>query len=228
MKRLTIAIFSLILISITAFTSRSQEDCMIITADKKEEYIEDLGIIDCEGKASYPGDSMPCENPKLFKQWLESQEIKNESSNRTEQINDLALYAVNGNTLAPDVQEYLYNKLDEMGISWFYEYALLIAYQESRFDFDIISFDGKDHGLFQYRLQFWQDNLTMNGLDINSDIYDPYAQIDLFCMQMAARAKWGCDVATMISRHNMSDWGAYNQDYVNQVMRWESSLERMK
>lgn len=129
------------------------------------------------------------------------------------------LFSVNGAVLDIGVQEYLYQRLCEANIGWFYHYAILIAYQESRFDFYAVNQKNHlDMGLFQYRSTFWN----------YGDIFNPYDQINVFTVQMMQRANVGCSVAEMISRHKTSDWGSYDQEYVNQVMQWESVLVQMR
>lgn len=118
------------------------------------------------------------------------------------------VYTVDGEQLDPGVADYLYRRLCESNIGWFYPFALLIAYQESSFNPLAVNPNGRDFGLFQFRLEFH------SGLDWQN----PYAQVDLFVQMMANRANAGKDVYSMISAHNMSDWGGYNQVYVDQVM----------
>ena len=118
------------------------------------------------------------------------------------------VYTVDGERLDPGVADYLYRRLCESNIGWFYPFALLIAYQESSFNPLAVNPNGRDFGLFQFRLEFHP------GLDWQN----PYAQVDLFVQMMANRANAGKDVYSMISAHNMSDWGGYNQVYVDQVM----------
>lgn len=128
------------------------------------------------------------------------------------------IYAVNGAVLAEDLQAYLYRRFCEAGIGWFYEYALLIAYQESRFNVLAENPNGRDKGLFQYRIEYYP------GLDWRN----PYAEADVFIQQMANRAYAGKTVAEMISAHNQSDFGPYCQEYVSIVMSWEPTLQRIR
>lgn len=123
-------------------------------------------------------------------------------------------YSVNGAVLDLDIQRYLYQRLAEKGIGWFMPYAIMIAYQESRFNPRAENANGQDKGLFQYRLKFYS----------GSDIFNPYEQIDIFTQQMANRANSGCSVNEMISRHMMSDYGTYNQTYVDQVLQHQVGL----
>lgn len=131
---------------------------------------------------------------------------------------DPPLYSVNGAVMPAELQEYLYNRLADCGIGWFMPYAVLIAYQESRFDIYAQNPNGLDKGLFQYRLPYWEEFTAEAGRS-GSDIFDPYAQVDVFAFQMARRAFQGFDVNSMISKHNMSDYGPFNQVYVDQVLQ---------
>lgn len=129
------------------------------------------------------------------------------------------LYAVNGEVLREDVQVYLYQKLCEHGIGWFFPYSILIAYQESHFDFHAVNpTNGIDMGLFQFRVTYYP----------GANIFDPFEQINIFAQLMGNRAAAGCDVYTMISRHNTSDYGAYNPQYVAEVMQHEPVLVRIR
>ena len=119
-------------------------------------------------------------------------------------------YSIQGITFSPEIASYLYAKLAENGIEWFMPYAVAIAFQESGFNPLAENKNGLDKGLFQYRITYWT----------SGDIFNPYTQVDVFVSQMANRAKLGIPVQEMISRHNVSDYGAYNPVYVQQVMQW--------
>ena len=127
-------------------------------------------------------------------------------------------YMVNGAVLDYGVQDYLYRRLCEAGIGWFFPYAVLIAYQESKFDPLAENPNGRDKGLFQYRVEY---HPTL-------DWRNPYAEADIFIQQMANRAYAGCDILTMISRHKQSDWGPYDAEYVAQVLQWEGRLVQIQ
>ena len=128
------------------------------------------------------------------------------------------LFSVNGAVLDIGVQEYLYQRLCEANIGWFYHYAILIAYQESRFDPLAVNPNGKDFGLFQFRLQYHPD----------LDWANPYAQVDRFVLMMANRAANGKTAAEMISAHNQSDYGPYCQEYVSIVMSHEAGMVQIR
>lgn len=128
------------------------------------------------------------------------------------------LYSVNGAVMPTDLQVYLYEQLAVRGIGWFFPYAVLIAYQESKFNIYAENPNGLDKGLFQYRNIYWS----------YGDIFNPYDQINVFVAQMTNRANCGCDILTMISRHNTSDWGEYNPVYVSAVMQWEPTLIKIQ
>ena len=129
------------------------------------------------------------------------------------------LYLVEGEKLDPGVAEYLYQRLCESGIGWFYEYALCLAYQESSFNHLAVNPNGRDFGLYQFRIEF---HPTL-------DWSNPYAQTDLFVSMMAARAAAGCDACSMISRHNTSDYcPEINPVYLTQVLSHLPTLQRIR
>ena len=193
--------------------------------------------------------AMPCENPEQFERWLETyeqetseEEAEVDGANPTVQESgsevisasraseqspvetvqgqeDTVIYSVNGETLNPDIQAYLYQRLSDYQLEWFMPYSILICWQESQFDQYNVSDDGLDYGLLQFRKQFWDWS--------RGDIFDPYAQIDVFVELMANRANAGCDLYEMISRHMQSDYGEYNADYVATVLSHEPNLKEV-
>ena len=118
------------------------------------------------------------------------------------------------------IQEYLYQKLAEAGIPWFMPYAVLITYGESHFDPTVTNEkNGIDKGLFQFRSTYWGAG----------DIFNPYTQIEVFTGLMANRANnLGCTISDMISRHNVSDYGPYNQAYVDYIMSEAGNLVQVR
>ena len=79
--------------------------------------------------------------------------------------------------------------------------------------------NGRDKGLYQFRVEF---HPTL-------DWSNPYAQTDLFVSMMAARAAAGCDVYSMISRHNTSDYcPEINPVYLAQVLSHLPTLQRIR
>lgn len=117
---------------------------------------------------------------------------------------------IDGDILDPGIADYLYRRLSEAGIGWFFEYSVCLIYQESRFDPLAQNPNGRDKGILQYRVEFYP------GMDWTN----PYQQIDVYCQQMANRLNvMGCSVEDAISRHNVSDYGVYNPVYVQQVLQ---------
>ena len=145
-------------------------------------------------------------------------EVQTEETTASAQQYIPPLYSVNGAVMPTDLQVYLYEQLAARGIGWFFPYAVLIAYQESKFDIYAQNPNGLDKGLFQYRITYWS----------YGDIFNPYDQINVFVNQMTNRANSGCDILTMISRHKQSDWGPYDPEYVAQVMQWEPTLNKIQ
>lgn len=221
--------------------SASEDDKILAEYDESREtgqIREDTGM-----------SGMPCENGEQFARWYESycasaredgneQETGEETESRraeepdcfeekhlevlpSEEVQmetEVPSYAVGDEVLNPELQEYLYQRLSEHGIEWFMPYAIMVAYQESRFDqYAVNPHNHIDMGLFQFRLPYYE----------GTDIFNPYEQIDIFTEQMANRANMGLDVYEMISRHNVSDYGTYNHEYVAQVMSHQSNLRKV-
>lgn len=190
---------------------------------------------------------MPCDNPEQFERWLETyeQEASEEeitegllpvdgrgesdgASIETEQaeveteaetVGQETIYAINGEVLNPELQAYLYQRLADHHIEWFMPYAVMMAYQESHFDCTAVNqSNGIDCGLFQFRAPYYE----------GQDIFNPYEQVDIFTEQMANRANSGQTVSEMISAHNVSDYGGYNQTYVDQVLSHSNNLREVK
>lgn len=179
--------------------------------------------------------AMPCCDPEGFGEWYESYCASSREDEETESETDIptevgeiesgtdevpvTLYSVGEDTLNPDIQAYMYQRLADHGIEWFMPYAVMMAYQESQFDCTAVNqSNGIDCGLFQFRAPYYE----------GQDIFNPYEQIDIFTEQMANRANSGRTVSEMISAHNVSDYGGYNQTYVDQVLSHSNNLREVK
>lgn len=194
--------------------------------------------------------AMPCVDGESFKKWMEtyeqtaSEEVevseREESSSEvpvnetrcevseeeTETVQETVphtakVFSVNGETLNPELQALLYDALDRHGISYFFELACVQCYQESHFNVWAENPNGRDKGILQYRLQYWDWN--------RGDIFDPAAQFELYAEQMAARLNAGLSADECISRHNTSDFvTAVNWEYVGQVKQHLANLREVK
>lgn len=108
------------------------------------------------------------------------------------------------------LEQALRSALVEAGIGDMYIYCWAQVQQESHWDPNAVSTDGKDYGLLQFRAQFW---------DGPGDIMDPYAQIQKYVQMVKARVDAGLSIEEIISRHLTSDWVTeINWDYVNLVL----------
>lgn len=128
------------------------------------------------------------------------------------------LYQVDGYIPDEAIQTYLYTRLCESGIGWFFPYSVCQIAQESTWNHLAENPNQKDKGLLQYRIEYvpWMD------------WRNPYQQIDYYVAQMANRAAAGCTVSDMISRHMTSDYGGYNQSYVDAVMQHSNTLVQIR
>lgn len=128
------------------------------------------------------------------------------------------LYMVDGYVPDENLQTYLYTQLCNSGIGYFFPYAVCLIAQESTWNPMARNANGEDFGLLQYKLRFvpWMDWTN------------PYQQIDYFVAQMANRSARGLTVSQMISCHMMSDYGEYNQSYVDAVMSHSNTLVQIR
>lgn len=199
---------------------------------------------------------MPCENKEQFERWYREYEQETSEEVRVQQRDDsweevpeheshsevsgteaetvqggvlptATVYSVNGETLNPDFQRWIYGKLTEAGIEYWYETMLCQMYQESRFSQYAVSKDGRDHGILQFRAEFWNDVSTQYGFP-GADIYDPYVQVAIYIKQTAERINSGISGAEVLTRHKTSDWGVYDQQYYNEVSQWFDTIERIE
>ena len=158
--------------------------------------------------------------------YLEASEVQ-EVEQGTES-SGICKYSIMGSCIDEDVQERLYMVLDEKGISYWYEVALCQLFQESRGYQYAVSKDGKDHGILQYRLQYWDGVCRQYGFS-GASIYDIDVQIRIYAAQTANRLNHGLSVDEVISRHKTSDevsvidWG-----YVAEVKQWLDKMEVIK
>ena len=137
------------------------------------------------------------------------------------------LYRCDGVVMDEDLQRFLYEQLALHGIEWFFPYAIAQSTQESECDPNNVT-NGLDYGLYQYRITFWAEVSERYGYK-DADIFNPYIQIDIYVHQMAKRLnEYGLDVYETISRHYTSDWGTYNEKYVQDVMERYQKLERIR
>ena len=144
------------------------------------------------------------------------------------QINEPVLYRISGECIDSYTQERLYMALDEKGIAYWYETALCQLFQESRGEKYAVSKDGKDHGILQYRLQYWDSVCDQYGYS-GASIYDIDVQIEIYTQQTLERINQGLSADEIISRHKTSDYVDYiDWEYVEQVRQWFGQMERVK
>lgn len=187
---------------------KAVEEAVVWTAPEPA-YVEGVPEVQPEAP-SYPSEA-PVETTQ--------QSQGNATEAPTEAVVTTPLYLVEGEQLDPGVADYLYRRLSEAGIGWFYEYALCLAYQESSFNPLAENPNGRDKGLYQFRVEYHPTLVWQN----------PHAQTDLFVAMMSARAAAGCDVYSMISRHNTSDYcPEINPVYVAQVLSHFPTLQRIR
>lgn len=112
----------------------------------------------------------------------------------------------------------LWATLTEHGICSWMPYAIAQIQAESSFRPDAENKNGKDKGLLQYRIDYWDNS--------RGDIFDWRAQIDRYVEQVANRLKSGLSIEETISRHYTSDYVTeVNEKYVADVLQWYGRIE---
>lgn len=106
------------------------------------------------------------------------------------------------------------------GIEWWLPIAKAQMFQESHCNPYAENRNGLDKGLYQYRTTYWSAMCVEHGLPAETSIFDWRAQIRIYVSDTARRLYSGCSVEETISRHMMSDYGPYNETYVQNVTRW--------
>lgn len=137
------------------------------------------------------------------------------------------VYAVAGHVLDEELQGYLYRRLTEKGIADWMPIAICQAYQESSFDqYQVTA--GKDYGLFQYRLIYWDEWCDRAGVG-RGDVFDARRQIDVYTEMVRQWLSAGCSESRTISNHNTGGWDdQFAEGYYHEVSRWFEHCVRIK
>lgn len=216
--------------------------CFAASKDADKEIIVTTG--ESPEKALFEGGAMPCEDPEMFRRWLSEQEATEEvraddvredhevvgAETEPEPVATEAaaevesavptLYRIAGQAIDEGLQVRLYQHLQDEGIAYWYEGALVQMFQESHCQQYAENKNGLDKGLYQYRITYWQEP---------EDIFDIDAQMSRYAREMAARFNAGLTVDEAISRHNTSDFVTeINWTYVSQVKQWLDQMEVVK
>ena len=136
--------------------------------------------------------------------------------------NNFKQYSVAGHTPPYEWQWYLYGKLEQFGIAWFYPYAICQIWQESRWNPQ--STNGVDHGLCQFKGIYWDGWARDAGIP-GADIWDAYAQMHVYAWMMSGYIRasgWNVEMALSMYFLGRMEYSAM---YVGHVMRWLDYLE---
>lgn len=139
--------------------------------------------------------------------------------------NNFRLYRVNGVLPPYEWQWYLYGKLADRGLEWFYPVAVAQIYQES--NWNQWADNGRDRGLCQQKAIYWETRAAQADIP-GADIWSPYAQIHVYVWMMAQyieAAGWSVEGA--LSIYFLGHAG-YSAEYVGHVMKWLNYLEVME
>ncbi len=131
-------------------------------------------------------------------------------------------YKVNGVLPPYEWQWYLYGKLADRGLEWWYPYAICQIYQES--NWNQYSTNGKDHGLCQFKGVYWDGWAQAAGIP-GADIWDVYAQLTVYVWMMGNNlAAAGGNVGQALSLYYLG-YAGWSDEYVGHVTKWLDYLE---
>lgn len=120
---------------------------------------------------------------------------------------------------------YLYGKLSDRGLEWFYPYAVCQIYQES--NWNQYSTNGRDHGLCQQKGIYWADRAAAAGIP-GADIWDVYAQLTVYVWMMGNNlAAAGGNVGQALSIYYLG-YAGWSDEYVGHVTKWLDYLEEVE
>lgn len=133
-------------------------------------------------------------------------------------------YAVAGQYPNKDYEQYLYNCLNDRGIAWWYPYAVAQIYQESRWNPN--STNGRDHGICQFKGEYFVARAkNFAGMD-NADIWNPYDSLKVYSYYIkAVLAANGNNVEKTLSFYICGDSTHWDQTYINHVINWYKQLQ---
>jgi len=131
-------------------------------------------------------------------------------------------YRVNGVTPPYEWEWFLFCKLEQFGIGWYYPTAVCQIYQES--NWNQYSTNGRDHGICQQKGIYWDGRAAQAGIP-GADIWDVEAQIHVYAWQMSQYlAEAGGDVNRALSMYYLG-YDGWSDEYIGHVMRWVDYLE---
>lgn len=185
-------------------------------------------VVNCEQETSEESETATDEILPKGEETAESdvESVPNEVGTEVE-TEAKSVYMVNGELVDPTIQQMLYDALERHNISYWLEGALAQIYQESHFQQYIVSNDGRDYGILQYRAEFWDEVSSQYG-HVGADIYDMYVQFDIYAAQMSKRFNSGMSVADAVSRHKTSDYGGYDAQYYAEVSQWFGKVAKVE
>lgn len=172
-------------------------------------------------------EDVPQEVPTVQSSEVEtSAEVESGSSEEVSEA--CSFYSVNDETLNPELQRYLYSRLQEFGCEWFFRYSLCQLYQESRYDSNAVGKSGLDCGLCQFRYPYFPSVAEEAGL-VEYDIFNPIDSIYVYTYLMCKYLNGtGGDVAMSLSLYYSGYGGPYSSEYVRDVTQWFETMKEVE
>ena len=133
-------------------------------------------------------------------------------------------YSVAGVYPNKDYEQYLYSQLKNLGIAWWYPYAVAQIFQESRWNPK--STNGQDHGICQFKGAYFQSRAKNYAGMNNADIWNPYDSLKVYAYYVKAiLSSHGNNVDRTLSFYFSGSDAYWSQDYINRVMNWYKQLK---
>ena len=177
--------------------------------------VSDEDLMTTIDRSLIEGGAMPC---------VASETAPSEAT--VEEVEETAVerhhYSVNGQILAPELQDYLFRQLESRNIGWFYEISLCQIYQESRFNCSAVNLAHMDFGLCQHYQGSFPTSAKEAGL-VEYDIMNPIDSIYVYAYLMSKYISITGDVYMALSMY-YTGAPVYSAIYVNDVTKWFSTI----
>lgn len=179
--------------------------------------------IDIEGQAFYVCDDYLCDE-KIVETKQDYVVEHTQSQQYIAPASGYVYYTVSGARPNAEYEKYLYNRLDELGLSWWYLYAVAQIFQESRWNPN--STNGRDHGICQFKGETFVARAEHHAHLYNADIWNPYDSLYVYAYYIRdILVAVNYNIYDALAYYITGNFGVPHDDYYNRVMGWYNSLQ---
>lgn len=192
------------------------------TEEETAETTAEHGEVEVYLSPSDEADTWSTESTRFY---TASEEVESEAE-ASEEVSGIPIYSVNGETLAPELQRFLYERLQHHGIEWYYTMALCQLYQESKYDPYAEAPNGLDKGIAQFRLPYFGELATDAGHP-SAEIFSAWDCLYVYAYVTARNLEaCGYDVELALSMYYTGS-KTYSQEYVSDVTQWANTMQEV-